>query len=178
MNDELDKKEKDLIDTPENLFDDIILNDNINKTDFDININGDLNLLTNEKEENKVENKNDINSDKKKNKINKDKKNINSDEINNSKEKKENSIIKKNKEKINTNAKDENKTRKNISTKNIKNQKKSKVKTLQKKNNIKKIKHNKSSSYSINHTISNFDLLMPNHKSKKENISKNKNEMN
>ena len=178
MNDELDKKEKDLIDTPENLFDDIILNDNINKTDFDININGDLNLLTNEKEENKVDNKNDINSDKNDIKINKDKKNINSDEINNSKEKKENSIIKKNKEKINTNAKDENKTRKNISMKNIKNQKKSKVKTLQKKNNIKKIKHNKSSSYSINHTISNFDLLMPNHKSKKENISKNKNEMN
>ena len=59
-----------------------------------------------------------------------------------------------------------------------KDKKKSKAKTLQKNHNIKKIKHNKSSSLSINNTISNFDLLMPIHKSKKENISKNKNKMN
>ena len=177
IKDELNKKEKDLIDTPENLFDDIILNDNINRTDFDININEDMNLLSNEKEKNKVENKNDINSDKNDIKTNKDQNNINTDEINNSKGKKENSIIKK-KEKINTNKKDENKIIKNISSKNIKDKKKSKAKTLQKNNNIKKIKHNKSSSLSINNTISNFDLLMPIHKSKKENISKNKNKIN
>ena len=176
IKDELDKKEKDLIETPENLFDDIILNDNINRTDFDININEDMNLLSNEKDENNVENKNNINNDKNGVKINKDKKNT--DEINNSKEKKENSIIKKSKEKITTNKKDENKITKNISSKNIKDKKKSKAKTLQKNHNIKKIKHNKSSSLSINNTISNFDLLMPIHKSKKENISKNKNKMN
>ena len=170
LNDDISKKEKDLIDYSENLFDDIILNENINRTDFDINITEEMNLLKNEEDEksDKKINKNDIKNIKMSNDI----KNSNTKDKNNLKEQKEN---------INNNIEKKEKNNKNIETKNInknlsktksdKIQKKKKEKTIStKNNNISKVKHNKSSSLVLN-TISNFNLLMSYHKPKKENIS-------
>ena len=74
LKDDINEKEKDLIDYSENLFDDIILNENINKTDFDININKEMDLI--KKEENKKENK-QTNENENDIKINNDTKNKN-----------------------------------------------------------------------------------------------------
>lgn len=169
IKDDINEKEKDLIDYPENLFDDIILKENINRTDFDININEEMNLLKNEENEKGIKqiDKNAQNNIK----INNGTKNINKKDLNNFEVLKENINIEK-KEKNNKNIEINNKNSSKI--KKNENQKKKIGKTVSNKNNnIKKIKHNKSSSLVIN-TISNFNLLMPNNKSKKENIPNNK----
>ena len=164
-----DRKEKDLIDISENLFDEEMLNENINRTDFDIRINDDINLLTNKGlkkiDDNKDNNKNK--NEKKDNKKNNDTKNNNTKEKNIKDKKQKNDNINKN----NENKKPNSNLSKNDSKIN-KNKSKNKAKVFQKNNNIRKIRHIKSSSYSIN-TISNFNLLMPNHKSKKEENIKN-----
>ena len=174
------EKEKDLIDISENIFDDIMLNENINRTDFDIRINDDLNILNNESIE-KIDEKDNKSESKEEERTNCQ---INNDIKNN--DEKENNI-KENKEKNDNNTKDN--KEKNVSKKkaNInppkkenkinKSKAKNKAKINQKNNNnIRKIKHIKSSSYVIN-TISGLNLLMPNQKSKKDNLSKNKNNL-
>ena len=47
----LNISEKDLIEYSENLFDDVILNETINRTDFDININTEISILKNDDED-------------------------------------------------------------------------------------------------------------------------------
>ena len=162
LKDDINEKEKDLIDYSENLFDDIILNENINKTDFDININKEMDLI--KKEENKKENK-QTNENENDIKINNDTKNKNKKDLTYLEGKNENINIEK-KEKNNKNT-EASKTKNN---KNQKEKKKKIGKTVSNKNK-REVKHNKSSSLVIN-TISNFNLLMP--KSKKENILNNK----
>ena len=162
LKDDINEKEKDLIDYSENLFDDIILNENINKTDFDININKEMDLI--KKEENKKENK-QTNENENDIKINNDTKNKNKKDLTYLEGKNENINIEK-KEKNNKNT-EASKTKNN---KNQKEKKKKIGKTVSNKNK-REVKHNKSSSLVIN-TISNFHLLMP--KSKKENILNNK----
>ena len=162
LKDDINEKEKDLIDYSENLFDDIILNENINKTDFDININKEMDLI--KKEENKKENK-QTNENENAIKINNDTKNKNKKDLTYLEGKNENINIEK-KEKNNKNT-EASKTKNN---KNQKEKKKKIGKTVSNKNK-REVKHNKSSSLIIN-TISNFNLLMP--KSKKENILNNK----
>ena len=162
LKDDINEKEKDLIDYSENLFDDIILNENINKTDFDININKEMDLI--KKEENKKENKQN-NENENDIKINNDTKNKNKKDLTYLEGKNENINIEK-KEKNNKNT-EASKTKNN---KNQKEKKKKIGKTVSNKNK-REVKHNKSSSLVIN-TISNFNLLMP--KSKKENILNNK----
>ena len=162
LKDDINEKEKDLIDYSENLFDDIILNENINKTDFDININKEMDLI--KKEENKKENK-QTNENENDIKINNDTKNKNNKDLTYLEGKNENINIEK-KEKNNKNT-EASKTKNN---KNQKEKKKKIGKTVSNKNK-REVKHNKSSSLIIN-TISNFNLLMP--KSKKENILNNK----
>ena len=162
LKDDINEKEKDLIDYSENLFDDIILNENINKTDFDININKEMDLI--KKEENKKENK-QTNENENDIKINNDTKNKNKKDLTYLEGKNENINIEK-KEKNNKNT-EASKTKNN---KNQKEKKKKIGKTVSNKNK-REVKHNKSSSLIIN-TISNFNLLMP--KSKKENILNNK----
>ena len=157
INNETDKIEKDIMNITENFHNDTMLNENINKTDFDINIkiNEDLNLLTNENVENIVETKENIDNENKDNQM---KNEIKSTIIKNEKEDKKIDII--------------------YSNKDLKNNKnKDKTKTTQKNNNIRKIKHTKSSSDFIN-SISNFNIIMPNYKTKKEKLSKNKNKLN
>ena len=157
INNETDKIEKDIMNITESFHNDTMLNENINKTDFDINIkiNEDLNLLTNENIENIVETKENNDNE---NKDNKTKNEIKSTIIKNEKEDKKIDIISSNKD-----------------LKNNKN--KNKTKTIQKNNNIRKIKHTKSSSDFIK-SISNFNIIMPNYKTKKEKLSKNKNKLN
>ena len=157
INNETDKIEKDIMNITENFHNDTMLNENINKTDFDINIkiNEDLNLLTNENIENIVETKENNDNE---NKDNKTKNEIKSTIIKNEKEDKKIDIISSNKD-----------------LKNNKN--KNKTKTIQKNNNIRKIKHTKSSSDFIN-TVSTFNILMPNNKTKKEKIIKNRKKLN
>ena len=162
LKDDINEKEKDLIDYSENLFDDIILNENINKTDFDININKEMDLI--KKEENKKENK-QTNENENDIKINNDTKNKNKKDLTYLEGKNENINIEK-KEKNNKNIE----TSKTKNNKNQKEKKKKIGKTVSNKNK-REVKHNKSSSLVIN-TISNFNLLMP--KSKKENILNNK----
>ena len=162
LKDDINEKEKDLIDYSENLFDDIILNENINKTDFDININKEMDLI--KKEENKKENK-QTNENENDIKINNDTKNKNKKDLTYLEGKNENINIEK-KEKNNKNT-EASKTKNN---KNQKEKKKKIGKTVSNKNK-REVKHNKSSSLVIN-TISKFNLLMP--KSKKENILNNK----
>ena len=134
-----EQKEKDLINISESLFDDIILNENINRTDLDININEDITNITKNEE---LEKNNEIKNKEGDNKI----KSIDTKEINNIKSQKENKS-------------------------------KKKEKIIQKNNNIRKIRHNKSNSYNIN-IISNYNILMPNSKTKKETLIKNKNKIN
>ena len=175
FNKELDKKEKDLIEISENIFDDVMLNENINRTEFDIRINDESNLITNENEvvekvddtKNEIKNDNNNENEKKGNEINNDKRD------NNPKEKDNN--IKDNKdENINNDNKKPNiNSSKNNESKISKNKIKNKSKPQHKNNGARKIIHVKSSSYNIN-TISNFNTLMPNQKPKKENLSKNK----
>ena len=166
-----DKKEKELIDISENLFDDCILNENINKTDFDINLMNDESLLKSEKKDKNNNKNNDIN---KKNK-----------EISNIKDNKENkrevSKNKSNKEKS-INKKPKNNLSK-IDINNNKAKSRSKANTLYKKSQKSKIIHNKSSSYSNVNTISNFKLTMQNDsksniKNKNSNLSKTRNDDN
>ena len=159
-NDTTNKIEKDLIDISQN-YNDIMLNENINKTDLDINIkiNDDLNLLT---EENNIEKIVEV----------KDKIDIENKDVQNKNDIKS-TIIKDEKEnkKINTNSS-------NNDLKNNKNNSKTKIKTSEKNNNNKrKIKHTKSSSDFIN-TVSTFNILMPNNKTKKEKIIKNRKKLN
>ena len=177
--DEIDKKEKELIDISENLFDDIILNENINKTDLDINIKEEMNLLNNGENDKNDENSDKIKNEKNDNKINNDIKDKTKNEIFNNKEKEKKENNKENKGK-NINEKIENKkensTLKKAESKTSKNHNKNKTKTISKNNNIRKIRHNKSSSCSIN-TISNFNLLTTNNKSKREFLNKDKNKL-
>ena len=177
FNKEHDKKEKDLIEISENIFDDVMLNENINRTEFDIRINDESNLITNENEvvekvddtKNEIKNDNNNENEKKGNEINNDKRD------NNPKEKDNN--IKDNKDKDeninNDNKKPNINSSKNNESKISKNKIKNKSKPQHKNNGARKIIHVKSSSYNIN-TISNFNTLMPNQKPKKENLSKNK----
>ena len=157
INNETDKIEKDIMNITESFHNDTMLNENINKTDFDINIkiNEDLNLLTNENVENIVETKENKDNENKDIRM---KNEIKSTIIKNEKEDKKIDIISSNKD-----------------LKNNKN--KNKTKTIQKNNNIRKIKHTKSSSDFIK-SISNFNIIMPNYKTKKEKLSKNKNKLN
>lgn len=175
LNEEMKKEEKDLIEYSENLFDDVILNETINRTDFDININTEISILKNDDEDKNDKSKLEIKNEGNNNKISGDNKKINTKEINNLKEEKENiNIEKNNKNNKSKEIKDNN--NKSISkTKSNKNQKKKKGKTIsnKNKNNIREIKHNKSSSLVMN-TISNLNLLMPYQKQRKENMSKNK----
>ena len=157
INNETDKIEKDIMNITESFHNDTMLNENINKTDFDINIkiNEDLNLLTNENVEKIIETKENIDNENKDNQM---KNEIKSTIIKNEKEDKKIDIISSNKD-----------------LKNNKN--KNKTKTIQKNNNIRKIKHTKSSSDFMK-SISNFNIIMPNYKTKKEKLSKNKNKLN
>ena len=171
LKDSINNKEKDLIDYNENIFDDIILNENINRTDFDININEDMNLLKNEENEkgNKQINENNINNIK----INNDIKNEGKIDLTYLEGQKEFINIEK-KEKNNKNIEINNTNNNSSKAKKNKNQKKKIGKTISNKNNnIREVKHNKSSSLVIN-TISNFNLLMPGNRTKKENKSNNK----
>ena len=119
-NDTTNKIEKDLIDISQN-YNDIMLNENINKTDLDINIkiNDDLNLLT---EENNIEKIVEA----------KDKIDIENKDVQNKNDIKS-TIIKGEKEnkKINTNSS-------NNDLKNNKNNSKTKIKTSEKNNNNKR----------------------------------------
>ena len=175
LNEEMKKEEKDLIEYSENLFDDVILNETINRTDFDININTEISILKNDDEDKNDKSKLEIKNEENNNKISGDNKKINTKEINNLKEEKENINIEKN-DKNNKSKEIKDNNNKSISkTKSNKNQKKKKGKTIsnKNKNNIREIKHNKSSSLVMN-TISNLNLLMPYQKQRKENMSKNK----
>jgi len=169
FNKEMDKKEKDLIEISENIFDDVMLNENINRTEFDIRINDESNLLTTEGQgvDSKEEIKNENENEKKDDEINKDIKNDITKEKENNKDKEVNLNANNDDKKFNAN------TSKNNESKINKNKNRSKIKQQQKNNGVRKIIHVKSSSYNIN-TISNFNFLMPNHKQKKENLSKNK----
>ena len=170
FNKEPDKKEKDLLEISENIFDDVMLNENINRTEFDIRINDESNLITNENEavekidDAKEEIKNENGDEKKDNEINNDIKDNNPKEKDN-KDKDKN--INNDNKKINTNP------TKNNESKINKNKNKNKSKPQHKNNGARKIIHVKSSSYNIN-TISNFNSIMPSQKPKKENLSKNK----
>ena len=173
LNEEMKKEEKDLIEYSENLFDDVILNETINRTDFDININTEISILKNDDEDKNDKSKLEIKNEGNNNKISGDNKKINTKEINNLKEEKEKTQLCGIKDPMRIFFYNNNKS---ISkTKSNKNQKKKKGKTIsnKNKNNIREIKHNKSSSLVMN-TISNLNLLMPYQKQRKENMSKNK----
>ena len=147
------------------------MNENINKTDFDINLMNDESLLKSEKKDKNNNKNNDIN---KKNK-----------EISNIKDNKENKLeVSKNKSKKEKSI--NKKPKNNLSKIDINNNKaksRSKANTLYKKSQKSKIIHNKSSSYSNINTISNFKLTMQNDsksniKNKNSNLSKTRNDDN
>ena len=177
---DMEKKEQDLLNVSEHFFDDIMLNENINKTDLNINIDEDINLS-------KYEEVEKVNNNNFKNKIVKKDIKIAIDtestkELNKTKENKEKNI-KDNKEKTKKKT-TKNKTNKNANTNSSKNvdktnKNKTKNKTKAKgsnNNNTRKIRHNKSSSCG-NNIISDFNLLIANNKSKKDSLN-NRNKYN